>query len=305
MVVLWPNGSSAPTPPRVSSEFGMRTHPVTGVPQTFHYGIDLVGWSIIKAPANGVISFAGYNGGAGNEVRLKADNGDVFRMLHNRELWVRTGQRVAQGQDVAVMGTTGSSTGVHCHFETKPGGGNAENPRNYMARANAGQPAGGGGKPVEEPPTAKEEDVIIYRCTANGARGIALKGGTWIQGAEGPLRQLTDEEKSAYEFWNQRGIPVRWADWSGDAIEKQILVYGVREFRGIGRFEDGLSGRIRYDKSRVEFPGAHADNPATLTDAQAAAIAETVAKAIKPGASASEVQAIVTDALKALTLRTA
>lgn len=154
--VLWPDGSAGTAPAsRVTSEYGMRTHPVTGRPSTFHYGIDLVGWSRIKSPVDGFVSFAGYNGGAGNEVRIKADgpnafvNGDVFRLLHNRELWVRTGQRVSQGQDVAIMGTTGSSTGVHCHEETRPGGGSSINPRTYYARVNAGS-SGGGNKPSEE-----------------------------------------------------------------------------------------------------------------------------------------------------------
>lgn len=154
MVVLWPDGSASQAPPRVSSEFGMRTHPVTGAPSTMHYGIDLVGWSLIKSPCNGTIIFAGYNGGAGNEVRIRADNGDVFRLLHNKS-FIRTGGRVAQGENVAVMGTTGSSTGVHCHEETRPGGGNAINPRTYYNLANAGTPAGGGGTPLPTP----EEDM--------------------------------------------------------------------------------------------------------------------------------------------------
>src|SRR5690606_15935285 len=119
MTVLWPDGRATVDPPRVSSEFGMRTHPVTGRPSTFHYGIDLVGWSIIKSPVDGVVTFAGYNGGAGNEVRIKARNGDVFRLLHNRSFLIRQGQSVRQGQDVAIMGTTGSSTGMHCHEETR------------------------------------------------------------------------------------------------------------------------------------------------------------------------------------------
>ena len=152
MTVLWPNGGATQTPEalgiRCTSEFGMRTHPVTGVPSTMHYGLDMIGWSIIIAPVTGVVSFAGYNGGAGNEVRIKADNGDVFRLLHNRELWVRTGQRVSQGQWVAVMGTTGSSTGVHCHEETRPGGGNAINPRDYYRAAN---------KPVTPTPSPEED----------------------------------------------------------------------------------------------------------------------------------------------------
>lgn len=155
MVVLWPNGSTSI--PRVSSEFGMRTHPVTGRPSTFHYGIDLVGWAIVKSPVDGVVTFAGYNGGAGNEVRIKARNGDVFRLLHNRSFLIRQGQSVRQGQDVAVMGTTGSSTGVHCHEETRPGGGAAINPRDYYARANAGT-SGGGTNPKPKPPTPKPKD---------------------------------------------------------------------------------------------------------------------------------------------------
>lgn len=141
-MTVWPNGS--PTIPRVSSEYGYRTHPVTGIPLTFHYGIDLGhDWNAVCAPAAGTIIFAGYNGGAGNEVRIRADNGDVFRLLHNRA-FVRTSGRVYEGEQVAWMGTTGSSTGVHCHFETKPGGGATINPRTYMARANGGSGAGSG-----------------------------------------------------------------------------------------------------------------------------------------------------------------
>lgn len=156
---LWPNGTTQM--PMVSSPFGMRTHPVTGAPETFHYGIDLVGWSIIQSPVNGVVTFAGYNGGAGNEVRIRENGtGDVFRLLHNRELWVRTGQGVGQGQNVAVMGTTGSSTGVHCHEETRPGGGAAVNPPTYYAGRNAGA-AGGGGTPIVPEPEEVEDNMKI------------------------------------------------------------------------------------------------------------------------------------------------
>lgn len=145
-MTVWPNGSQSI--PRVSSEYGMRTHPITGIPQTFHYGIDLGhSFDAVRSPAAGTIIFAGYNGGAGNEVRIRADNGDVFRLLHNRA-FVRTSGRVAEGEHVAWMGTTGSSTGVHCHFETKPGGGSTINPRDYMARAiGGGSGAGSGSTP--------------------------------------------------------------------------------------------------------------------------------------------------------------
>jgi len=160
--VLWPNGSASI--PRVTSEFNpARKNPVTGIVQP-HTGIDLVGWSTIVSPVDGVVTFAGYNGGAGNEVRIRADGpnafikGDVFRLFHNRELWVRTGQRVPQGQGVAVMGTTGNSTGTHCHFETRPGGGSAINPRDYMASRNAG--TSGGGSSEEDWDMATADQVL-------------------------------------------------------------------------------------------------------------------------------------------------
>lgn len=162
MTLVWPNGGT--TPPvdyrkqnsgfRWTSPFGMRTHPVTQQPTTMHYGIDLIGWPTIKAPTKGVITFAGYNGAAGNEVRMRADGpnafikGDVYRMLHNRVLYVKTGQRVEMGQNLAEMGTTGSSTGVHCHFETRPGGGAAVEPLAYMRARIPATSSGGGSKPL-------------------------------------------------------------------------------------------------------------------------------------------------------------
>ena len=161
MATLWPDGSSGQSPPRVTSEYGYRTHPVTGLPSTFHYGIDLIGWSLIKAARAGQVIFAGYNGGAGNEVRLRGDDGVVYRYLHNRELWVRAGQWVGQGQDLAVMGTTGSSTGVHCHYQIEVNG-STVNPRDFMWAANKpATPSGGGSKPL---PDNENEEIEMNTC---------------------------------------------------------------------------------------------------------------------------------------------
>lgn len=149
MTVYWPNGSL--TRPRVSSDFNpARKNPVTGVVQP-HNGIDLVGWTDNCSPVDGTVVFAGYNGGAGNEVRIRADGptafhvGDCYRILHHASLYVRTGDRVKARQPVGRMGTTGQSTGVHCHFETHERRlWNPVNPTDYMDRANAGgSPAGG------------------------------------------------------------------------------------------------------------------------------------------------------------------
>lgn len=165
MTVLWPNGSTRI--PYVTSEFGPRD-PIPGVSTSgFHSGIDLIGFAINKSPVAGVVIMASYNGGAGNEVRIRADNGNVFRIFHNARFLVSVGQRVAMGQNVGVMGTTGASTGVHCHFETHPGGGAAVNPRGYMAQANTGTAGGGDHTPIEEDDMFTDSDRENLTRAAN------------------------------------------------------------------------------------------------------------------------------------------
>lgn len=149
MTVYWPNGSLVR--PYMTSDFNpARLNPVTHIVQP-HNGIDLIGWTDNMSPVDGTVVFAGYNGGAGNEVRIRADGptafhvGDYYRILHNAWLYVSTGQRVSARQPVGRMGTTGQSTGIHCHFETHEWRlWNPVNPTDYMNRANAGgAPAGG------------------------------------------------------------------------------------------------------------------------------------------------------------------
>lgn len=176
---LWPNGST--TIPRVSSEFdAARKNPVTGVIQP-HNGIDLVGWTDNVAPVSGTVVFAGYNGGAGNEVRIQGDDGNFYRILHHASLYVRTGQRVAQGQAVGRMGTTGQSTGVHTHFETHLGRlWNYQNPRVFMANANSSTAGGGDGQSPHKPKewdemASPEEFRAIIRDELNKRGAVATQ----------------------------------------------------------------------------------------------------------------------------------
>jgi len=171
-MAVWPSGSSSI--PRVTSEFNpSRRNPVTGIVQP-HQGIDLVGWSTVRSPVAGTIIFAAYNGGYGNLVKIRAANGDVFWLAHNRSFLKRSGS-VSQGEAVAIMGTTGNSTGVHCHYETHPKGGKAINPRTYMAQ-NTGSGAGttAGGKLIEDgnlgPATIKKLQSVLG-VTADGVLG--------------------------------------------------------------------------------------------------------------------------------------
>lgn len=162
VAVLWPNGSA--NIPRVSGEYGMRWHPIDHI-WKMHYGIDLVGWSTIVSPVAGQVIFAAYSGGYGNLIKVRAGNGDEHWMAHNARFLVSKGTWVAQGQGIAIMGTTGASTGVHCHYEIHPKGGATVNPRDYIASANAA--ASGGGTAIDYAllRRRKEDNMFVRGAT--------------------------------------------------------------------------------------------------------------------------------------------
>ena len=100
-----------------------------------HRGIDIAaptGTPIVSA-APGVVTFAGWNdGGYGNLVEIEHPNGSLTIYAHNSQILVREGQKVAQGELIAKMGSTGRSTGPHLHFEIHPTGNGAVNPMAYL-----------------------------------------------------------------------------------------------------------------------------------------------------------------------------
>lgn len=109
---LWPvNGE-------LRSFFGYRIHPVTGSYQ-FHNGVDIVAnySSAIKASASGVISKAGWEDGYGNVLEIEHGNGFVSRYAHCSQLLVSAGSIVKKGEIIALVGSTGLSTGPHLHYE--------------------------------------------------------------------------------------------------------------------------------------------------------------------------------------------
>ncbi|MEM9482976.1 MAG: M23 family metallopeptidase, partial [Cyanobacteria bacterium P01_F01_bin.116] len=107
------NGYIWPTRGTLTSGYGWRWG-------RMHRGIDVagpVGTPIVSAAA-GVVERAGWNsGGYGNLVEVRHADGSMTRYAHNSRILVRSGQRVAQGQHIADMGSTGYSTGPHLHFE--------------------------------------------------------------------------------------------------------------------------------------------------------------------------------------------
>ncbi|AQR61763.1 peptidase M24 [Brevundimonas sp. LM2] len=107
-----------PTQARTTSGFGVRFDPFNGRPAV-HQGQDFAAPlnSPIHATAPGVVSYAGVRSGYGNTIEIDHGHGFKTRFAHLNTLAVQPGQRVALGQRIGAMGTTGRSTGVHLHYE--------------------------------------------------------------------------------------------------------------------------------------------------------------------------------------------
>ena len=115
----WP----VPSCTLITSRFGYRVAPTT-VASTYHCGLDIgagMGASIVAAGAGDVI-YAGANGGYGNCVMIDHGNGVVTVYAHMSSIGVSYGQYVTAGQYVGAVGSTGVSTGPHCHFEIRING---------------------------------------------------------------------------------------------------------------------------------------------------------------------------------------
>lgn len=103
---------------RISSPFGTRVHPITRKKHT-HKGIDLAAPKMtpIYATADGEVTFSGRNGGYGNFVKINHRNGYKTAYAHMHKIAVKKGADVHKGDLIGYVGTTGSSTGNHLHYE--------------------------------------------------------------------------------------------------------------------------------------------------------------------------------------------
>ncbi|MEI9963586.1 MAG: M23 family metallopeptidase [Caulobacteraceae bacterium] len=115
-----------------SSGFGVRFDPFTGRP-AFHSGLDFAGGMMtpIYATAPGVISFTGVRSGYGNTIEIDHGGGFKTRYAHLEGIAVSVGQRVAVGQRIGAMGSTGRSTGPHLHYEVWVDG-RPQNPDRFL-----------------------------------------------------------------------------------------------------------------------------------------------------------------------------
>jgi murein DD-endopeptidase MepM/ murein hydrolase activator NlpD len=117
----------------ISSLFGWRTDPISGR-KAFHEGVDFAGKprTNVTAVAAGIVTWSDRRPGYGNMVEINHGNGYVTRYAHNKENLVVVGDKVEKGQPIAVIGSTGRSTGTHVHFEVTLNG-KPVDPKKYIS----------------------------------------------------------------------------------------------------------------------------------------------------------------------------
>ena len=121
--IACPDETVVPVAGVSSSGFGYRLHPIKGEVR-FHYGTDFAAWTgeDILAFADGKVTFAGYSESYGNYITIDHGSGWESLYAHCSELLVRSGDSVAAGDKIALVGETGLATGPHLHFELKCNG---------------------------------------------------------------------------------------------------------------------------------------------------------------------------------------
>jgi len=109
-----------PVTGRISSPFGMRTHPITKA-KKLHNGIDISAprGTSVKAPMDGVVENAWTDNLNGNAIKIKHTNGWSTGYAHLEKKLVAKGEKVKKGQVIGLVGSTGASTGNHLHFSMK------------------------------------------------------------------------------------------------------------------------------------------------------------------------------------------
>lgn len=123
---------TVPSSSRITSPFGYRVHPVTGV-KRMHQGIDIGAptGSPVVAAADGVVTISTYSGSAGNYIMISHGSGISTVYMHNSKLLVSVGDHVTRGQTISLVGSTGLSTGPHLHFGVRVNGAYV-NPLSYL-----------------------------------------------------------------------------------------------------------------------------------------------------------------------------
>jgi len=179
----------------ITSEYGYRIHPITGV-RDLHRGIDIgvpTGTEIL-AGFDGIVTFASYNGGYGNVVIIQGNNGLEARYAHMDTIDVTVGQDVDMGDVIGTVGSTGSSTGPHLHMEVLRNG-QFLNPIFFVSTGDSIL------SPSYGVPNAPMGDETFQRLWVEIYRAL---GRPYVWGASGP--NAFDCSGFIFHVFNQSGV---------------------------------------------------------------------------------------------------
>lgn len=218
--MLYPNGLRVR--PTVTSPYGWRTHPIRKT-RSFHYGNDSInhpgGWN--RAPEAGVVVFARYNGGNGNEVRILGDSGRLWKILHHARIDVAEGQRVPLGHVTGPTGTTGASTGVHCHLECWESGASIDS--YAIITANLSGSGGSGGGASTSPNRKKNDMTALHFRTGDSAQALGYNFHILVLETGVRVTYTTGEQSFVDDISAQLGAPPRTTDGAFiAALQSQI-----------------------------------------------------------------------------------
>lgn len=130
---IWPVEHPEQFP--ITQRFGPRANPKPNQPR-LHGGLDIAApeGTRVRATADGVTTFAGKNGNYGKMVSIDHGRGIETRYGHLRDVWMKEGKRVKQGQWIGETGATGNATGPHLHYEIRVNG-TPVNPEAYLPQS--------------------------------------------------------------------------------------------------------------------------------------------------------------------------
>ncbi len=113
----------APVKGKITSGFGDRIHPITGL-KSFHNGLDIAATmgTIVVSPLSGKVLKTWFDSAGGNSMQIQHDSGYVTGYAHLQQILVKPGDVVKQGNEIARVGSTGKSTGPHLHFTVRKNG---------------------------------------------------------------------------------------------------------------------------------------------------------------------------------------
>lgn len=237
----------------MTSGYGNRTYKMNGkTVSDFHQGIDLIsskyGTDYIVAFADGIVSFAGANGGYGNVVYIDHGNGYQTRYAHQKYLNVKVGDNVQKGDILGYMGATGNVTGPHVHFEVRING-NTVNPYDYVFNGKQFPISGDYTGVITYQAYTNRWLPEVYKCdnTDNGYAGIGKEPITGIR-AKSQFGKIYIKSRTIDGNWLDEVCSDNYSDGSCNSysgiLGKPIDLVKIRSTKGyvsyrVKTMEDG------------------------------------------------------------------